>query len=114
MKRFYAAFFAVALSACAGDSLDPLPLSVAVATSPVSPAAGETVTFVTMTQGTDVIAIQVDFGDGATDGSNLPFVRTAKNTFKHAYQSAGSYSATFIATQNDSTSKSVVATVEVH
>lgn len=114
MKLFRAVCAAVLLSACASDSIEPLPLSISVTATPATAAVGDSVTFVASSQGTSLVAVTADFGDGATDGFQIPFGRTARNTFKHAYSTAGSYTATFTIVQADSATKSATASVQIH
>lgn len=114
MIRLRAAIAAVLLCACGGNTLGPLALSISLTTTPASPAVGDTVTFVANMQGVGVTAIDVDYGDGTPDGAAIPFARTARNTFKHVYHTAGTFSAAFTVTQADSTAKSATSTVQVH
>jgi plastocyanin len=114
MKSLCAAFAAVLLCACAGDSVEPLALSITVTAAPTSVAVGDTVAFVADMQGTAITAVEAEYGDGTNEGADIPFARTARNTFKHVYQAAGSYTATFTVAQVDSTAKTATATVQVH
>jgi hypothetical protein len=115
MNRLRAAIAAVLLSGCAASSLEPLPLSISVTATPTSAAVGDTITFVANMQGNGLIAVDGDYGDGtAPDGFDIPFGRTARNTFKHVYSTAGNFTATFTAAQTDSTAKSATVTVQIH
>jgi hypothetical protein len=113
MKLRLAVLAAVALCACAG-SVEPLPLGISISTTPAAPAVGDTVTFVTTAQGDNLLGVDIDFGDGGTDGFDIPFGQTARNTFKHVYLAAGTYSAAATIAQLDSTTKTATATVQVH
>jgi PKD repeat protein len=115
MKLSLAAIIAaVVLSACGGGSVSPLPIAISVTTSPASPAVGDSVTFVANAQGSGVTAMDADYGDGKVEAVQVPFARTVRNTFKHAYSAAGTYTAAFSVTQADNTTKSATATVQVH
>jgi hypothetical protein len=110
--RVIAAAFLVA---CAGNTLEPLALSISVTATPTSAAVGDTITFVTNAQGNALIAVDSDYGDGsAVDPVELPLARTAKNTFKHVYHAAGTFTATFTVAQVDSMARSTSATIQVH
>jgi hypothetical protein len=115
MNRLRAAVAAVLLCGCAASSLEPLSLSISVTATPTSAAVGDTITFVTNMQGDNLIAVEGDYGDGTSpDGFDIPFGRTARNTFKHVYTTTGSFTATFTAAQADSTARSTTATVQIH
>lgn len=113
MKRFVAATAAIILTACAGP-LEPLALAVTFKATPTTAAVGDTVTFVSDAQGNDMIAVVFEFGDGSADGTDLPFARTAHDTFKHVYAAAGTYTATVTVVQSDSAKKTAPATVTIH
>jgi hypothetical protein len=113
MKRLRLAIACICLSACGGGTLETLPLAINVTAAPTA-AVGDTVSFVVNVQGSGVVGIDADFGDGTSDAVQIPFARTARNTFKHVYATAGGFSATFGVTQSDSVSKSATATVQVH
>lgn len=115
MNRLRAAIAAVLLCGCASSSVEPLALSISVTATPTSAAVGDTITFIADMQGNGLIAVDGDYGDGsAPDGFDIPFGRTARNTFKHVYQKAGSFTATFTAAQADSSARSTTATIQIH
>jgi len=113
MKRLVAATAAILLIACAG-ALDPLPLAITFKATPTTAAVGDTVTFVSDAQGNDMVAIVAEFGDGGTDGTQLPFARTAHDTYKHVYSATGTYTATVTVVQSDSAKKAAPVTVTIH
>lgn len=114
MNRLRAAIAAVLLCGCASSTVEPLALSISVATTPASAAVGDTIAFVASMQGNGLIAVDADYGDGTNDGFDIPFGRTAKDTFKHVYHTAGTFTATFTAAQADSSARSTTATVQIH
>ena len=114
MNRLRAAIAAVLLCGCASSTVEPLALSISVATTPASAAVGDTIAFVASMQGNGLIAVDADYGDGTNDGFDIPFGRTAKDTFKHVYHTAGTFTATFTAAQADSSARSATATVQIH
>ncbi|HEY4305001.1 MAG TPA: PKD domain-containing protein [Gemmatimonadaceae bacterium] len=114
MKVLIAACAAVLLSACSDGTVQPLALSISATATPTSAAVGDTITFVADMQGTSLVRLGVAYGDGSTEGFDIPFGRTARNTFKHVYTAAGNYTATLTVAQSDTTTKSATATVQVH
>jgi hypothetical protein len=114
MNRIRLALAAALLCACGGDSVEPLALSITLTATPASAAVGDTVTFVADAQGNALTALSADYGDGTSDGFQIPFARTARNSFKHVYATAGTFTATASVAQADSTTKSATATVQVH
>jgi hypothetical protein len=114
MKLFRVAIAAILLGACGGAIVEPLPLALSVTSSPASPAVGDSVTFVANAQGNGVIAMDVDYGDGGVESVQVPFARTVRNTFKHAYAAPGSYTAAFSVVQADSATKFATVTVQIH
>jgi len=114
MNRFRAAVAAALLCGCANSTVEPLALSISVTATPTSAAIGDTVTFIASMQGNNLIAVVGDYGDGTTDGFDIPFGRTARNTFKHVYHTAGTFTATFTAAQADSSARSATAAVQIH
>jgi len=114
MNRFRAAIAAALLCGCANSSVEPLALSISVTATPASAAVGDTVTFIATMQGTNLITVVGDYGDGTTDGFDIPFGRTARNTFKHVYHTTGSFTATFTAVQADSSARSTTTAVQIH
>jgi hypothetical protein len=114
MKLLVAATAAVALLAACAGPLEPLDLAITFTATPTTAAVGDTITLVSEMQGNNMIAIDAAFGDGSTDGSLLPYARTARNTFKHVYAAAGTYTASARVVQADSASKSATVTVTIH
>jgi len=114
MKLFGLAVAAVLLGACGGGTLETLPLAITVTSAPATPAVGDSVSFVVNAQGSGVVGMDATFGDGTSDAVQIPFARTARNTFKHAYSTAGTFTASFRVSQADTATKSATVTVTVH
>ena len=102
----------VATVACGDNRLDPLPFQVSVAASSVSPALGDSVSFVVTAQGGQLVGIDVDYGDGGTDTFGTAGARTARVTFRHAYAARGAFQ--MRATVTDGMAGQKEATVDVH
>lgn len=114
MKLLAAATAAVVLlTACAGP-LEPLDLGITLKATPTTAAVGDTVTFLSDAQGTNMIAVAIQYGDGQSEGLDLPFARTAHNTFKHVYAAVGAYTANVTVVQADSAAKTAPVTVTIH
>lgn len=104
---------AVVLSACL-HTAGPLDLDLTATASPTSVAVGDTVTFVSDSQGDALLLIDIAYGDGATEAVDLPGARTAHNTFKHVYGAVGTYNAAISVVQADSAARSTAMTITVH
>lgn len=92
------ALLLVTTFACS-ESLEPLPFVVSLDASRTTAARGDTITFVVGAQGGQLIGVQIDFGDGATDQYATSGARTARVSFKHAYGAAGAYTARAVVTE---------------
>ena len=114
MKLFGLAVATLALAACGGGTLETLPLAINVTSGPSSPAVGDSVSFVVNAQGSGVIGMNATYGDGTSEAVQIPFARTARNTFKHVYSTAGTFTASFSVAQADTATKSAAVTVTVH
>jgi hypothetical protein len=77
--------------ACRPETLQPLPLQIAVEASRATPAPGDTINFLVTAQGGSLIGVEIDFGDASVDQFGTSGARTARVTFRHAYLMAGNY-----------------------
>jgi hypothetical protein len=83
---------------CDTGALDPLPLAVEIQAVPEAVAPGDTISFLVSAQGGRLLGLVMEFGDGATDQRPTGGARSARLTFRHAYASAGTYTAIVTAT----------------
>lgn len=83
-----------AATACLDESVTGTrAVSFSMSATPTTATVGEQVTFDVNGQGTAVVAIVVDFGDGVADTLTYPAaVEVIDHTF-HSYEAAGSYTA---------------------
>jgi hypothetical protein len=84
--------------ACSAEPLAPLPLEVSVAPNKTTSVPGDTITFVTDAQGGSLVGVQIEYGDTSSDAFATAGARTARVTFKHAYQQPATYTVRVIVT----------------
>ena len=113
MKRLLALALALASSGCLG-SVEPLPFEMKLEASKTTFAAGELVDFVVTAQGGTLLAATIDYGDGNTDTFPPSGSRTARITFPHAFDVAGSYLVKATVTEATEGDKSATVTVTVN
>lgn len=111
MRTFFGSLLVAGVFACSPSSLEPLPLDVTIQASRATAAPGDTVTFVADAQGGTLLGLQVDYGDNNTDQYSTGGARTAKVTFRHAYQQRGTYTVRVVVT--DAAAGQKEASVEV-
>jgi hypothetical protein len=110
MKRLFALALVLATSGCLA-SVEPLPFEVKLEASKSSFPTGELVDFVVTAQGGTLLAVTIDYGDGNTETFPPSGSRTARITFPHAFDLAGTYLVK--ATVTESTEGDKSATVQV-
>ena len=92
MRRvLLSALLIASVAACTESSLAPLPLEITIEPSRTSAAPGDTIAFVVTAQGGTLLGFDVDYGDNVAEQYGTAGARTAKVTFRHAYNTRGSY-----------------------
>ena len=92
MRRLIVAVLLVAGTAtCTNESLGPLPLDVSIESNVQTTVTGDSVTFTVSAQGGNLLGVQMDYGDGGTDLYATYGARTARVTFRHAFDATGTY-----------------------
>src|SRR5262245_47252682 len=112
MRRALLAFITIIASAACTDTLDPLPLAVAVAPNKSITTRGDTITFLVTGQGGNLVGFQIDYADSSGDQFSTSGARTASITFHHAYATAGTFAVTV--TLTDAVAGVKRATTEIH
>jgi len=113
MKRLLVLALALAASGCVA-TLEPLPFQVTLEASKTTFPAGELVDFVVTAQGGTLLAATIDYGDGITETFPPSGSRTARITFPHAFDVAGSYLVKATVTDANEGEKSATVTVTVN
>lgn len=108
------AFLLAAVTACHGSSLGPLPFLVTIGASRATAAPGDSIAFTVNAQGGELFGVEIDFGDGITDQYATSGARTARVTFKHAYDSSGVYTARAVVTDALAGQKEVSVDVTIN
>ena len=112
MRRIVAgAVVVVALVACF-KTVEPLPLGIAIQ-PPTNVTTVDSVNFVVSAQGSQLVAIEMVYGDGETGFFNTGGARTASLTFRHRYTQSGTYDVTATATDAVLGTKSASVQVNV-
>ena len=92
-------FGVLVLSAgCRQTTEPPVSLVATLESSRSTAARGDTVTFVVNATGNNLVGVVIDFGDQAGDQFSTGGAHTARVTFKHAYQAAGSFTVSAVVT----------------
>ena len=97
-RRILLALLVAFTASCHHSTLDTAPLDITLTATPTTVARGDTVTFVANAQGGFLIGIEIDFADGSTDQYGTSGAASAHVTFKHAYNSAGTFDVSATAT----------------
>ena len=97
-RLLVACFLLVATAACTNESLGPLPFDVEIESNVSTTVAGDSVTFTVSAQGGSLIGVEMDYGDGNIDAYATSGARTARVTFRHAYDVAGTFTVSAAAT----------------
>lgn len=98
-------------AACSPSSVESLPLDITMQASRTRAAPGDTILFVATIQGSTLLGIQIEYGDGETGVFAASGASTGKTTFPHAYKRPGTFTAK--ATVSDGTASQKSASVEV-
>ena len=104
-------FFAVALAACRQSTEPPVPLTVSIQANTTVVPRGDTVTFIVNAAGNNLFGAMIDYGDQTSDQYGTGGALSARITFKHAYDTAGTYTVT--ATVTDAVAGEREATIAV-
>jgi hypothetical protein len=98
-------------AACSPSPIESLPLDITMQASRTKAAPGDTISFVATIQGSTLLGIQIDYGDGDTGLFAASGANTGKTTFTHAYKRAGTFTAK--ATVSDGTANQKSTSIEV-
>jgi len=101
------------LGACLDTRLDPLPLTITITPNKTTTIVGDTVVFVTESQGGSMLGLDMNYGDGTADPFALSGARTARVSFKHAYGTKGTYQVQVTVTDATQGTKSATTQVAV-
>lgn len=98
MKRHLIAGLVLLLGSCRQTTEPAVPVLVTLESSRTTAARGDTISFTVNATGNNLIGVVVDFGDQVTDQFATGGARTARVTFKHAFQTAGSFTVNVVVT----------------
>ena len=90
MRRILAVALVILCAACLGK-LEPLPFQVAITASKTIAAVGDTVYFSVNATGGRLLGVQMDYADGSTEDYNTGGAQRANVSFKHVFQTIGSF-----------------------
>ncbi len=79
------------LGGCSAETLGPQPLSISIEASRISAAPGDSISFQVTARGGQLVGIAADYGDGSEDQMGTSGARTARVTFRHAFEAPGTY-----------------------
>jgi plastocyanin len=79
------------LGACRQTTAPPLSLQVTLESSHLTAAAGDTITFTVHATGNNLVGVVMDFGDSGSDQFAMGGALTARVTFKHAFETTGTF-----------------------
>lgn len=98
MKCLAIAGLVLVLGGCRQTTEPAVPVLVTVESSKATAVLGDTISFTVNATGNNLIGIVVDFGDQATDQYATGGARTARVTFKHAFQTSGNFTVNVVVT----------------
>lgn len=97
MKRWL--FTVLLLSGgCRQTTEPPVSLVATLESSRSTAARGDTITFTVNATGNSLVGVVIDFGDQAGDQFGTGGARSARVTFKHAFQTPGSFTVSAVVT----------------
>jgi hypothetical protein len=108
-----AATMLLMVSACGSLSTEVLPLEVVVAPEKTTVKAGDSILVEVRAQGSLLLGIVVDWGDGQTTNVDTQYARTAKSTLRHVWASPGVYLITAVVTDGEAGTKTGTASITV-
>jgi plastocyanin len=99
MKLLSFGFLLVAcLTACRQTTAPPVPLQVSLESSDLTASAGDTIAFTVHATGNNLVGVVMDFGDSGSDQFAMGGALTARVTFKHAFETTGTYTVSAVVT----------------
>jgi len=99
MKLLSFGFLTVAcLTACRQTTAPPVPLQVSLESSDLTASAGDTIAFTVHATGNNLVGVVMDFGDSGSDQFAMGGALTARVTFKHAFETTGTYTVSAVVT----------------
>ncbi len=101
----------IGLAACSPSTLEPLPLDIGVEASRTTAVLGDSITFVVSAQGGILVGVEIAYGDTTTEQFGTSGARTARVTFRHAYQQRGTFTVRAVVT--DAVAGQKEATTEI-
>jgi hypothetical protein len=101
------------LGSCERYSTAPLPLGVSVQADRTTAAPGDSIQFEVRAQGSSLLGIEISFADGDTVFIAAMGAQTVRALQRHAYDNAGVYDVTAVATEATSVSRSATVTVRI-
>ncbi len=104
----------IGLAACSPSTLEPLPLDIGVEANRTTAAVGDSITFVVTAQGGVLVGVEIDYGDSITDQFGTSGARTARVTFRHAYQQRGTFTVRAVITDAAAGQKEATTAVRVN
>lgn len=82
---------AVATAACRPPTSSSIQIAVLLEAYPTVAQLGDTVTFIVNVAANNVSGVVINFGDSSADQFSVSGAPTARVTFKHAYDTTGTY-----------------------
>jgi hypothetical protein len=79
------------VAACSNESTAPRPFDVSLESNVTTVTRGDSVTFTVIARGGSLLGVLMDYGDGRNDQYATGGARTARVTFRHAFDAAGTY-----------------------
>jgi plastocyanin len=99
------------VGACDTSLEEPSSIDVSLVANLTTVATGDTVTFEVNGRGGNLVGFEIEYGDGESDQLATSGAQTARTTFRHAYETAGSYTA--LVTMTDAALGAKEASVEI-
>ena len=96
--RLLVALLGIGLGGCRQTIEPPISLVATLESSRSTAARGDTVTFVVSATGNSLVGVVIDFGDQSGDLFATGGARTARVTFKHVFQTAGTFTISAVVT----------------
>ena len=114
MKRFTFAALAAALL-CAGcvESTAPPAFAISATVDRATTAPGDSVNFVITASGSDLVRLNVAFGDATTFERELFGAQTVTANLRHAYPAAGQFTMTAVITAASNETRQTTVGVQV-
>ena len=90
---FFCVVLATSIVACRQTTEPPVQLTASMQASAAVIPRGDTVTFTVNATGNNLFGVVIDFGDATGDQYATGGALTARVTFKHAYDTSGTFTA---------------------